>query len=69
LSYFEEKKFLTLCSESLTFLASKQPFLQQTAQNKGKRILKFDLRILSGFQIYLKYFKVTKSLDPTVDAS
>jgi hypothetical protein len=66
LAYFERKKCLTLYSESLTFLAPKKPFSQETAQNKEKRILKFDLRILSAFQIYMKYCKVPKSLDPTV---
>jgi hypothetical protein len=39
LAYFEKKKILTLYSESFTFLASKKPFSQQTAQNKEKRIL------------------------------
>jgi hypothetical protein len=36
------------------------------ATNKQKRILKFDLIIFSEIQIYLKYAKVSKSLDPTV---
>jgi hypothetical protein len=39
---------LSLLSESLTFLASKKPFSQETAQNKENRIFKFDLRILSA---------------------
>jgi hypothetical protein len=56
LAYFERK--------SLTFLAAEKPFLEETAQNKEKRILYFDLRILVAFQIYLKYCKVPKSLDP-----
>jgi hypothetical protein len=34
-----EKKFLTLYSESRTFLAPKKPLSQETAQNKEKRIL------------------------------
>jgi hypothetical protein len=54
-AYFEIKKFLALNSESLTFLAPKKPFSQETAQNKEKSI---------SFQIYLKYCKVPKALDP-----
>jgi hypothetical protein len=46
-------------------LAPKKPFLQETAQNKEKRILLFDLRILFAFQLYFKYCKVPKSLDST----
>jgi hypothetical protein len=65
LSIFCENGFF----EAKKVFFSKKPFLQQTAQNKEKRILLFDLRILSAFQIYLKYCKVPKSLDPTVDAS
>jgi hypothetical protein len=45
-------------------LAPKKPFSQETAPNKEKRILYFHLRILSAIQIYLKYCKVPKSLDP-----
>jgi hypothetical protein len=71
LAYFEKKNFSPyryLYSESLTFLASKKQFSQETAQNKEKRILQFDLRIHSAFQIYLKYCKVPKSLDPNTQS-
>jgi hypothetical protein len=36
---FKEKKFLTLCSELLTFLEPKMPFSQEMAKYKEKRIL------------------------------
>jgi hypothetical protein len=68
LVYFE-KKILSLYSESLTFLALKKSFSQETAQNKEKSILEFDLRILSAFQIHMKYRKVPKSLDPIMQRS
>jgi hypothetical protein len=38
MAYFE-KKILTFYSESLTFLAPKKTFSQETAQNKEKCIL------------------------------
>jgi hypothetical protein len=40
------------------------PFSQEMAKYKEKRILLFDLRIFTAIQIYLKYVKVPKSLDP-----
>jgi hypothetical protein len=38
LAYFEKKKFMTLHSESFNFLAPKEAFSQETAQNKEKWI-------------------------------
>jgi hypothetical protein len=43
------------------------PFSQEKAKYKEKRILQFDLRIFTAIQICLKYVKVPKSLDPSVD--
>jgi hypothetical protein len=65
LTYFERKN-LTLYNEFLTFFGTKKALSQETAQNKEKRILYFNLRILSAIQIYLMYCKVPKSLDPIV---
>jgi hypothetical protein len=39
LECYEASKFMTLNSESLTFLAPKMPFSQETAPNKEQCIL------------------------------
>jgi hypothetical protein len=44
------------------------PFSQEMAKYNEKHILYFDLRIFTAIQICLKYVKVPKSLDPTVEA-
>jgi hypothetical protein len=44
------------------------PFSQEMAKYNEKRFLRFDLKIFTAIQIYLKFVKVPKSLDPTVDS-